>query len=297
MTVDAHVHIWDRATRDHSWLDSQPQLAHRYSIEQYAELAAACGVEQAVLVQVLADVDETREFLAIAAVHDAVAGVVGWVDLEAPDVSEELARLREGPGGDLLVGVRHLVEGESDPAFLERPTVLRGLEAVAGAGLVYDLLVAPHQLPAALAAVRHVESLQAVLDHAAKPIIANGPSEPWMGLVAALAETGRVACKVSGLVTEAGSGWSPEMIQPFVDHLVEAYGPERLLFGSDWPVCNAVAALDEVVALVNALIEGLAPEERLAVLSGNARRVYGLRPRSNTAPQGPGPDSGSESAP
>jgi L-fuconolactonase len=276
MTVDAHVHIWDRATRDHSWLDSQPQLAHRYSIEQYAELASACGVEQAVLVQVLADVDETREFLAIAAEHSLIAGVVGWVDLEAPDVAEELVRLREGPGGDLLVGVRHLVEGESDPAFLERPAVLRGLEAVAEAGLVYDLLVAHHQLPAALAAVRHVDTLQAVLDHAAKPVIAAGPSEPWMGLVAALGATGRVACKVSGLVSEAGPRWSAEMIQPFVDHLVEVFGPERLLFGSDWPVCNKVADLDDVVALANALVAGLTPDEQLAVLGGNAIRAYGL---------------------
>jgi L-fuconolactonase len=276
MTVDGHFHVWDPTKRDHAWLTAVPELDRRFSIEEFCELAETNGVGRAVLVQVLNDLEETYEFLALAADRPIVAGVVGWVDLAAPDVAEVLDRLRHAPGGERLVGIRHLVQGEPDPSYLERQAVLEGLRAVAEAGLVFDLLVLPAQLEAAVRAVRATDGLVAVLDHGGKPTIAAGVGEPWASLVADLAGTGRVACKISGLVTEAGPGWTQEAIGPFVDHLLESFGPERLVFGSDWPVCTVVADYGEVVELAGALLAQLTPSERLEVLGGNAQRLYGL---------------------
>lgn len=154
--------------------------------------------------------------------------------------------------------------------------MLAGLAAVADAGLVYDLLVLPHQLRAAVRAVRSVGHLMVVLDHAAKPEIASGPVEPWASLVAELAATRRAYCKVSGLVTEAGPGWSPGALQPFVDHLIGHFGPDRLLFASDWPVSSAVATYADVIGCARTLFNDLSEHERAAIFSDNARDAYGL---------------------
>lgn len=274
--VDSHFHVWDPAIRDHSWLEVAPPLNQRFSIDQYESVAKANGVERAVLVQVLNDLAETYEFLTIAANHPIVAGVVGWVDLEAPDVADVIAVLQEARGGEYLVGVRHLVQSEPDVSYLERPTVLRGLRAVADASLVFDLLVHVAQMPAALNAVRQVENLAVVLDHGGKPQIAGGPREPWSSLVADLAATGRVDCKVSGLVTEAGPNWTEAEIRPFIDHLLTVFGSERVLFGSDWPVCTIFASYSDVLALVRSCVAELTDGEQAAAMGENALRAYGL---------------------
>jgi L-fuconolactonase len=274
--VDAHFHIWNPTTRDHGWLAGVPVLDRRFSLVDYTAIARSNGVDQAVLVQVLNDLDETYEFLINAAAHPVIGGVVGWIDLETPDVTDVIAALREAPGGEYLVGIRHLVQAEADPAYLERSTVLRGLAAVADAGLVFDLLVSETQLASALRAVRKVESLSVVLDHGAKPRIVDGPREPWTSPLAELAATQRAQCKVSGFVTEAGPGWTAAAIRPFLDCLLEAFGPERLLFGSDWPVCTLVATFEEVLGLVSEWLAELSAVERSAVMGRNAQRIYGL---------------------
>jgi L-fuconolactonase len=219
---------------------------------------------------------ETEEFLAVAAASDGlIAGVVGWVDLADPGVADALARLRALPGGERLVGVRHQVQDEPDPDWLARPAVRRGLRAVADAGLAYDLLVLVPQLPAALAAVRDLPEGRFVLDHAAKPAIAAGAMEPWAGALAELARPPNVTCKLSGLVTEATwDDWDAERIRPYADHVLASFGPDRVMFGSDWPVCELAASYSEVRALAEALLEGLSPGERDAVLGAAATRVY-----------------------
>jgi L-fuconolactonase len=189
-----------------------------------------------------------------------------------------LAQLREVKGGEYLVGVRHLVESEGDPGYLDRPAVLEGLRAVADAGLVFDMLVRADQLEAVVRAVRAVENLSVVLDHGGKPVIAGGPGEPWSSHVAELAATSRVDCKLSGLVTEAGPGWTRDAIRPFVDRLLEAFGADRLIFGSDWPVCLAMASFEEVLGLATSSVAHLTLNEQLAVSGTNAQRVYGLAP-------------------
>lgn len=277
--IDAHHHVWDPAMRDHAWLagDEMAPIRRRFDLAGLAPLAREAGVEATVLVQVLTSVEETRAFLALAAESDLVAAVTGWVDLTVPSVADDLAALREAPGGAYLRGVRHLVQGEPDPQWLGRPDVRRGLVAVADAGLVYELLTLPHQLPAAVRAVAETPDARFVLDHCSKPPVAAGELEPWAGRLRELACHPNVTCKLSGLVTEADWGtWTVGDLKPYVDVVVEAFGPDRLMFGSDWPVCLLAAPYADVVEAAERLTASLAPAEREAVFGGTARRVYGI---------------------
>jgi L-fuconolactonase len=279
--VDAHHHVWDPAARPHAWLDKLPTLKRRFGLDDYAAAAGPEGVTASVLVQVLNSVPETDEFLALAAAsaggRPEVAGVVGWADLARDDIAAELDRLKALPGGDRLVGVRHLAQDEPDPEWLTRPGVRRGMRAVGAAGLVFDLLLRPPQLPAALRVTGDLDDVRFVLDHGAKPEIEAGRLEPWAGLIGELAARPNVACKLSGLVTEAGPEWKTEDFVPYADRLLESFGPGRLMFGSDWPVCLLAADYHQVVTLARALLDGhLGPAELDAVFGRNAVEAYRL---------------------
>jgi L-fuconolactonase len=277
LIIDAHHHIWDPGARRHAWLDGLPALNRAFGLADFERASEPERVTASVLVQVLASTEETEEFLALAAGPGPVAGVVGWTDLTSPAVGEELARLLALPGGARLAGIRHLVQDEPDPGWLRRPDVRRGIRAVGAAGLAYDLLVRPHQLPAALAVTSELADVTFVLDHGAKPPIASGVLEPWASQIGDLAARPNVSCKVSGLVTEAGPGWRPPRIGPYLDHLVDAFGPGRLMFGSDWPVCTLAASYAEVAALARDALAGrLGPAELDAVFRANAISVYRL---------------------
>lgn len=283
MIVDAHHHVWDPGTRRHAWLDGLPGLRRPFRLPDYAGAAGPEGVTASVLVQVLNSTAETEEFLALAdgtagGPGPEVAGVVGWADLTRDDIAGELDRLRAGPGGDRLAGLRHLVQDEPDPGWLTRPEVGRGLRAAGAAGLVFDVLVRPAQLPAALKVTAGLDDVRFVLDHGAKPEIAAGLFEPWAGLIGELAQRPNVTCKLSGLVTEAGPGWTPETFAPYVDRLLECFGPGRLMFGSDWPVCTLAASYHEVITLARTLLDArLSASEMDAVFGANAVAAYGLR--------------------
>jgi L-fuconolactonase len=279
MIIDAHHHVWDPGSRAHDWLADLPALRRRFGLDDFAEVSAPEGISAGVLVQVLADTSETEEFLALADGGTVVAAVVGWADLAGPDVATELARLRGAAGGGRLAGIRHLVEDEPDPGWLDRPEVRRGLRAVGAAGLCYDLLVRPGQLAAAIRVTGDLDSVRFVLDHGGKPAIGTGLLEPWAEQVAELARRPNVTCKLSGLVTEAGPGWEPGQIAPYADWLLDCFGPGRLMFGSDWPVCTLAATYGQVVALAKALLgDGLSAAETDAVLGQNAAIAYGLSP-------------------
>jgi L-fuconolactonase len=280
LIIDAHHHVWDPAIRPQAWLAGHPALRRRFDLGDFWRAAAPHGVTAAVLVQVLASTAETEEFLARAAnPAGGVAGVVGWVDLCAPNVGGEIARLRRLPGGDRLVGIRHLVQDEPDPAWLDRAEVRRGLRAVAASGLAYDLLVRPAQLPAALRVTGDLDGLVFVLDHAAKPPVATGEVQPWATLIAELGTRSNLACKLSGLVTEAAARWQPGQFARYADVLLDSFGPDRLMFGSDWPVCTLAATYGQVLCLARDLLSPrLSPAEREAVFAGTARSIYGLAP-------------------
>ncbi|MFD6925294.1 amidohydrolase family protein [Streptomyces sp. NPDC059944] len=279
MRVDAHHHVWDLAVRDQDWItgaELQP-LRRNFGMTDLEPEAVAAGVDRTVLVQTVTVAEETPEFLSLAERNPLVAGVVGWTDLTRPDVADELARLRELPGGHRLKGIRHQVQGERDPGWLLRPDVRRGLEAVAEAGLVYDLVVLPHQLPMCARAAAAHPGLTFVLDHLGKPPIASGAPEPWAGAVRELAALPNTACKLSGLVTEADPARrTPDDLRPYADTALAAFGPGRTMFGSDWPVCTLAASYGEVMHLAEELTTGLSPGEREAVFAGTATRVYGL---------------------
>ena len=278
--VDAHHHLWDPGRRAYPWMDESVAAIRRpFGPDDLEAAAGPQGFGQTIAVQAVSSVEETGELLDVAATSGRVAGVVGWVDLAGPEVADTLAALRARPGGRALVGVRHQVHDEPDPGWLLRDDVGRGLAAVAAAGLVYDLLVRERELPAARAVARRLPELTLVVDHLAKPRIRDGALEPWAGELAALARQPNVACKVSGLVTEADwDAWTPGQLVPYVRHAAEVFGPDRLLFGSDWPVCLLAAGYAEVVeATVEALDgAGLGPAERDGVLGANAHRLYRL---------------------
>ncbi len=275
MRVDAHVHVWGRAELErYEWMGPEMNAIRRpFGPEDLRGHLEHHGFERAVLVQTHSSVDETRTYLELAEATAFIGGVVGWVDLTDPGVGESVAALRDGSGGRYLVGIRHQVHDELDPDWLDREDVRRGLRALGEAGLAYDVLVRTRELPAALDTVRALPELRFVVDHIAKPPIASGELEPWAERLAAVAELDHVSCKLSGLVTEAAwESWRPADVLPYAQRVAEWFGEERLLFGSDWPVCTLAASYDDVVALAEQIIG--AGNER--VFGANAERVYQL---------------------
>ncbi|MGW8375684.1 amidohydrolase family protein [Streptomyces sp. ODS28] len=271
--VDAHHHLWDTSRRELPWMDGPwaDPIRRTWTEVDLAPHLDAYGIGATVVVQAAPSEEETRELLAHARHSARVAAVVGWADLT------RLGAPGEPPPPPGLAGVRHQVQDEPDPAWLCRADVRRGLAALADAGLVYELLVTPRELPAAVATARALPGLRFVLDHAAKPPIAEGGWEPWARLVRELAALPNVVCKLSGLVTEAAwHTWTPATVLPYARHALDTFGPDRLLYGSDWPVCTLSADYTAVHALAEATTTDLTPTERAAVFGGNAARVYGI---------------------
>jgi L-fuconolactonase len=240
-------------------------------------LLAAAGVDYTVLVQTVPSVAETREFLATAAAARFVAGVVGWVDLTDPAVAETLAELQAQPNGTALVGIRHQVHDEDDAEWLLRPEVQRGLAAVRDAGLAYDLLVRPRELPAALATARAFPDMRFVIDHLAKPPIASGEVAAWAALMEPFRPLSHVSCKLSGMITEAGwADWTLEALRPYVAVALDIFGPERVMYGSDWPVCLLAGSYGAVKTALEEALPPLSVEEWARVFAGTAIEVYRL---------------------
>ena len=266
MIVDAHQHFWDPALADYPWLtDEVEPLRRRFGPDDLAPLLKAHGVDATVLVQARSSLDETRALLELAEAARFVVGVVGWIDLTQPDVGRVLAGF-DSP----LVGVRHQVHDEPGPCWLLRPDVQRGLAAVGEAGLAFDLLVRTRELPAAVETARRHPDVRFVLDHIAKPPLRSGVLSAWSDGVAALAELPNVTCKLSGLFTEAEPGAD---LAPTVHQALRWFGPERCMFGSDWPVCLLAAGYGATLDLV---LRSVQEPDHEAVLSGTAIRTYML---------------------
>ncbi|MFD8493579.1 amidohydrolase family protein [Amycolatopsis sp. NPDC059657] len=274
--IDAHHHLWDPSRRDYPWMSASAldPIRRPYTVDDLRAVTRRAGVRSTVLVQTVSSVEETVEFLETAADEPIIAGVVGWVGLTDPDVDSQLARLaNSGP----LVGIRHQVENEPDPGWLARPEVIRGLAEVGRAGLAYDLLVRTPQLAAARAAVDALPDMTFVLDHAAKPPIASGEWQPWADEFAKLAERPNVYCKLSGLVTEADwNQWRVGQLRRHAEHVFESFGAQRVMFGSDWPVCELAASYEVVVDAALSLTGPLSDLERGEVFEHTARRAYAL---------------------
>jgi L-fuconolactonase len=276
--IDAHHHFWDPQAADYPWLTGALEPIRRtFEADDLRPELLANGVSGTILVQTRSSLDETRAFLDLAARTRFIVGVVGWLDLTEPYVRDVLRELRLHPGGERLVGIRHQVHDEEDPDWLLRDDVRRGLHEVQQAGLAYDLLVRSRELPAALDTARALPLLRFVIDHIAKPPIATGVLDPWRALIAPFGELPNTWCKVSGMVTEATwPSWTVEDLRPYVDHVLDVFGTERLLFGSDWPVCLVAASYGRVLDAALELFSDLSDAQRAAIFRETARRCYSL---------------------
>jgi L-fucono-1,5-lactonase len=276
--VDSHQHFWDLEQFEYPWMtDDLRVLRRNFGPDDLQPLLARHGVDRSVVVQATSSVDETRYLLEVAARTDFVSGVVGWLDLADPCVGAVVADLRDGEGGPFLAGVRHQVHDEADPDWLLRDEVQRGLGELAAAGLAYDLLVRTRELPAALRTARAQPGLRLVIDHIAKPRIDEGELEAWARAMAPFAGLDNVYCKLSGMVTEADwARWKPAELVPYVERVLDWFGEDRLMFGSDWPVCLLAASYGEVMDALDGALGPLGGSARAKIYGGNAVAFYQL---------------------
>jgi L-fucono-1,5-lactonase len=275
MHIDAHQHFWIYRQDEYVWIDeSMSALRRDFLPRDLAPELQANDFGGSVAVQACHSVEETRWLLELARASDKVLGVVGWVDLCSPHVRSELKSLTER---SKLVGVRHVVQSELDNRFLLRPDFLRGISALEEFDLAYDILIYAKHLPVAAEFVRKFPGQRFVLDHMAKPPIKAGEIASWADGIRRLAEVPNVFCKISGLVTEAEwRHWNPEQIVPYIDIAFEAFGPTRLMIGSDWPVCLVAGSYSQVMNVVEEYVKRMPPATRDAVLGGNAQRFWRL---------------------
>jgi L-fuconolactonase len=274
MIIDAHQHFWRVGRGDYGWLTPAVGPIYRdFMPEDLAPTLARLGIDGTILVQAAPTVAETRFMLEIASRWDTAKGVVGWVDFEDPEAGALMAELRSsGP----LVGVRPMMQDIPDDDWMLRPDLDRAFQSVTALGLVFDALVFPRHLRRLLSLLERHPHLRTVIDHGAKPEIRSRAFADWAQGMSALARQTTACCKISGLVTEAGATWNDESLKPYVDHLLASFGPERLIWGSDWPVCTLTASYEAWFEATQRLLAGLSTGERAAVMGGNAERVYRL---------------------
>jgi L-fuconolactonase len=275
VTIDSHQHFWRYSAAEYPWIPVDSPLQRDWLPADLESLQRPIGFDGSVAVQARQSLEETHWLLDLADAHPRVLGVVGWADLRAPGLDDVLHALA---ARQRLRGLRHVAQDEPDDEFLARPEFIRGVGRLHAFGLAYDILIYPRQLPAALRLVESLPDQTFILDHVAKPYIRKGEIQPWRDQIRALAAHPKVFCKVSGMVTEADHArWTPEQLQPYVDVVMDAFGPGRLMFGSDWPVCLLGASYARWFEAASGLLKGLSPADRAAVFGGNAQQAYGLK--------------------
>jgi L-fuconolactonase len=278
MQIDAHQHFWKYSPQEYDWIDdSMSALRRDFLPDDLSPELKSNGFDGSIAVQARQSLEETRWLLELAERTPQILGVVGWVDLRASDIRSQLKFLARN---SKLVGVRHIVQSEPDDRFLLQPDFLRGIAVLEEFGLAYDILIYTKHLPVAIEFVQKFQRQRFVLDHLAKPPIKSGVIDTWARGIRQLAAFPNVYCKVSGLVTEADwRRWTPELIRPYLDVVFDCFGPERLMIGSDWPVCLAAASYSRAVELVKTYISERTPQSRAPVLGGNAARFYRIAGR------------------
>ena len=278
MRIDAHQHYWKLSRGDYGWLT--PDMGVLYRDYLPADLKPALDrhyIDKTIVVQAAPTVAETDFMLSLAAEDETVGGVVGWLDMADPGFPRLFERYRRNPA---FVGLRPMLHDLADDAWVTQPLVLDNLRLLAAHDFPFDFLVRPQHLPHVLRTLEHVPHIRAVIDHIAKPEIAARKWEPWASLLAEIAQHENVSCKVSGMVTEADHAqWTPDDLKPYVEHTLACFGPERLLYGSDWPVCLLAARYDAVIGALTEILAPLLDQANMAqVFGGNAARFYGISP-------------------
>jgi L-fuconolactonase len=272
--IDAHQHFWQVARGDYGWLTPEVGAIYRdFGPQDLLPHLRACGIHGTVLVQAAPTLQESLYLLELAEQTPWVLGVVGWIDFEAADALAQIEQLAAHPK---LRGIRPMVQDISDDDWLLRPEFGRVFKHIAALGLTFDALIYPRHLPRLLRLLDRHPELRCVVDHCAKPQIALGEFEPWASELARIARETSAFCKISGLATEAGPDWSESRLQPYVEHVLTAFGPERCLWGSDWPVLERVGTYEAWHRTAQALLAGLDEPARAAVFGGTAIAVYRL---------------------
>ena len=276
MRVDAHQHFWQYNPSRDTWItDRMSVLKRDYLPDDLRPELARNGVDSTVAVQADQSESETKFLLDLAESKHFISGVVGWVDLRSPRVAERLEHFSKF---DKLVGFRHIVQAERDDHFLLQNDFVRGLRQLHPYGYTYDLLVYPRQLPAAVELAARMPEQPFVLDHIGKPEIGNGHRGGWKQQIRELADHPNAYCKLSGIVTEADwKNWTPELCKPYLDTVFEAFGPQRLMFGSDWPVCLLAGTYERVTDLVREYLRQCSSDDEEAIMGGNATRFYRIK--------------------
>ncbi|WP_425236875.1 amidohydrolase family protein [Ulvibacterium sp.] len=276
MTIDSHQHFWKYEPVKHSWIDENMSAIRRdFMPSNLKKTYDENDVDGCVAVQADQTLEETNFLLGLAKEHSFIKGIVGWVDLRSDDVDKTLEEYKEH---EKVKGFRHIVQGEPDHNFLLRADFLRGISFLEKYDYVYDILIFPHQLGAALEFVKRFPHQKFVIDHIAKPYIKDGFYEGWSVLMTEMAKYENVHCKLSGMVTESGyTSWTPQQITPYMDLVLEAFGPSKLMYGSDWPVCLVAGTYGQVKKLVTDFISKLSPTEQEAIMGLNAIQFYNLK--------------------
>lgn len=275
MKLDSHQHFWSYDAAQYPWIPPGSPLHRNWLPLDLAPLIATAGLDGCIAVQARQTLEESHWLLELAEHHAIIKGVVGWVDLRSPDVDRDLEALARHPK---FAGVRHVVQDEPDVNFMLGAEFLRGIGKLRAHRLTYDILIFPQQLPAAIELARRFPEQPFVLDHIAKPHIKDGTLEPWRTQIRELAKAPNVLCKVSGLVTEAAHAlWKPADFMPYLDIVFEAFGEDRLMYGSDWPVCLFAASYARMFMLIDDYTRTLSATARGKFFGSNAARFYGVK--------------------
>lgn len=276
MKIDAHQHFWAYNANDYGWMGPGMEILKKNHLPNHLQpLLEKTGIDGTVAVQARQIIEETRWLLELAGQYPFIKGVVGWVDLRSPQLAEQLTLFKAQPK---FRGVRHVIHDEPDDGFMLRNSFVQGIGMLAEFDLTYDLLLFPKHLPAAYELVSKFPAQPFVVDHIAKPLIKDGIQEPWATDLRRLAENPNVYCKVSGMVTEADwRAWQLADFQPYLDIVFEAFGLERVMLGSDWPVCTVAGSYPDMVSIIVDYIQQFSADEQAGVLGRNAMKFYGLK--------------------
>lgn len=280
MRIDSHHHVWDLSVREQGWMvgEALNPIKKNFSINDLRQAVTGCGIDKTVVVQTVTNYDETPELLELADTDDFVAGVVGFLKIDAADAISYLDKYEVMRGFKYLVGIRDIAHDYEDVGYLSKPQVVKNVQELGKRGLVYDLLTKTPHMQAAIDLVKQSPDTQFVLDHISKPYIAKGEMQPWANKLQELAGYENVVIKVSGLFTEADwKNWKQEDFLPYLDHVTKSFTPERMMFGSDWPVCLLAATYRQSINLMEQYTMSFSDSEKNNFWAGTANRTYGLK--------------------
>jgi len=280
MRIDSHHHIWDLNVRPQTWMkgDELKPISRTILMNEFEPELEKSKIDYTVIVQTVPTIDETPEFLDLSLSHPKVCAVVGWLDLESGDITPVLEKYLAHAGGKNLVSIRDMAQDKDDPNWLIRDDVVKNVHRIADAGLTFDILTKPPQLAAAVKLVKQSPNNVFVLDHISKPYIAKGELQPWADQISEIASYENVSVKVSGLFTEANwSDWSNKSFKPYLNHILKSFTPDRMMFGSDWPVCLLAASYSQTIDLMEEFAKDFSKSEQESFWAGTAKRFYRLK--------------------